>query len=200
MLPKTETLEEILFLDNLLIILEEERKLSQNKIKIMPIIESAIGVLNVEQIATGPRVVAIGLGGEDLTADIGAKRTKDGRELEYIASKIIIACAANKIQAIDTVFVDVNDAEGLYQVALKAINMGFQGKSVIHPSQIEPVHRAFMPVKEEITKAKRIVKAYKEAIKKGSGAISVDGRMVDLPVVRRSERILKRAQGNKKTK
>jgi len=200
LLPKTETLEEILFLDNLLTVLEEERNLSQNKIKLMPIIESAIGVLNVEQIASGPRVVAIGLGGEDLSADIGLRRTKDGRELEYISSKIIIACAANKIQAIDTVYVDVNDTEGLYNLTLKAINMGFQGKSVIHPSQIEPVHRAFMPTKEEITKAKRIIKAYKEAIKKGSGAISVDGRMVDLPVVRRSERILKRAQGNKKTK
>lgn len=200
LLPKTETLENILFIDNLLNVLEEEKKIPQNHFKLMPIIESAKGVLNIEQIATGPRVVAIGLGGEDLTADIGAKRTKEGKELEYIASRIIIACAANKIQAIDTVFADVNDPEGLYQIALNASNIGFQGKSVIHPSQIEPVHRAFMPTKEEITKAKRIVKAYKEAIKKGSGAISVDGRMVDLPIVRRSERILKRAQGNKITK
>ncbi|MHA1187831.1 MAG: HpcH/HpaI aldolase/citrate lyase family protein [Candidatus Heimdallarchaeota archaeon] len=158
-----------------------------------------VGVLNIDQIATGPRVVAIGLGGEDLTADIGAKRTKEGKELEYIASRIIIACAANKIQAIDTVYADVLDPEGLYEIALKASNIGFQGKSVIHPSQIEPVHRAFMPSKEEIIKAKRIVKAYKDAIKKGSGAFTVDGRMVDLPIVIRSERILKRAQGNKKT-
>ncbi|MHA1124690.1 MAG: HpcH/HpaI aldolase/citrate lyase family protein [Candidatus Heimdallarchaeota archaeon] len=197
LLPKTETLEDVLYTDNLLTVLEEEKKLPKNKIKLMPIIESAVGVLNIDKIATGPRVVAIGLGGEDLTADIGAKRTKEGKELEYIASKIIIACAANKIQAIDTVYVDVNDPEGLYEIALKASNIGFQGKSVIHPSQIEPVHRAFMPTKEEIAKAKRIVKAYKEAIKKGSGAITVDGRMVDVPVVRRSERILKRAQGNK---
>ncbi len=199
LLPKTETLDDILYTDNLLTVLEEEKKIPKNKIKLMPIIESAVGVLNIDQIATGPRVVAIGLGGEDLTADIGAKRTKEGKELEYIGSRIIIACAANKIQAIDTVYADVNDPEGLYEIALKASNIGFQGKSVIHPSQIEPVHRAFMPSKEEITKAKRIVKAYKDAIKKGSGAISVDGRMVDLPIVIRSERILKRAQGNKKT-
>ncbi|MHA1504277.1 MAG: HpcH/HpaI aldolase/citrate lyase family protein [Candidatus Heimdallarchaeota archaeon] len=199
LLPKTETLDDILYTDNLLTVLEEEKKIPKNKIKLMPIIESAVGVLNIDQIATGPRVVAIGLGGEDLTADIGAKRTKEGKELEYIASRIIIACAANKIQAIDTVYADVLDPEGLYEIALKASNIGFQGKSVIHPSQIEPVHRAFMPSKEEITKAKRIVKAYKDAIKKGSGAFTVDGRMVDLPIVIRSERILKRAQGNKKT-
>jgi citrate lyase subunit beta/citryl-CoA lyase len=198
LLPKTESLENILYIDNLLNVLEDENKLPKKKIKLMPIIESAAGVLKIEEIATGPRVVAIGLGGEDLTADIGAKRTKEGKELEYIGSRIIIACAANKIQAIDTVFADVNDPEGLYKIALNASNMGFQGKSIIHPSQIEPVHRAFMPTKEEITKAKRIVKAYKEAVKKGSGAITVDGRMVDLPIVIRSERILKRAKANKK--
>ncbi|MHA1211893.1 MAG: HpcH/HpaI aldolase/citrate lyase family protein, partial [Candidatus Heimdallarchaeota archaeon] len=176
LLPKTETLDDVLYVDKELTRIETEHKLPVGKILIMPIIESAKGVLNVEVIATGPRVAAIGLGGEDLTADIGAKRTKEGRELEYISSKIIIACAANKIQAIDTVFIDVNDPEGLFRIAVKAIEMGFQGKSIIHPNQVEAVHKAFMPSKEEITKAKRIVKAYKDSIKKGLGVISVDGR------------------------
>jgi len=194
LLPKTESLDDILLVDKEITRIEKEHKLKVGKIRIMPIIESAIGVLNVEEIATGPRVAAIGLGGEDLTADIGAVRTRNGKELEYISSRIILACAANKIQAIDTVFADINDLEGLYNVTVEAIEMGFQGKSIIHPSQIETVHKAFMPSKEEITKAEKIVKAYKESIKKGRGAITVDGKMIDVPVVIRAEQILKRAK------
>ncbi len=194
LLPKTELLEDVLTIDKELARIEKENNLPIGKIQIMPIIESALGVLNIEKIASGPRVTVIGLGGEDLTADIGAKRTKSGKELEYIASRIILACAANKIQAIDTVFTDINDPQGLFEIAKKAIEIGFQGKSIIHPSQVEPVHRAFMPTEIEIAKAEKIVNAYKDSIKRGLGVISVDGRMIDLPVVIRSERILKRAK------
>ncbi|MFW9924932.1 MAG: HpcH/HpaI aldolase/citrate lyase family protein [Candidatus Thorarchaeota archaeon] len=197
LLPKTETKEDLLKVDEIITKIEKENNFPIGSVKIMPIIESALGVLNIETIASAPRVVAIGLGGEDLTADIGAKRTKTGKELEYISSKLIIACAAYKIQAIDTVYTDVNDLEGLYQATLQAIELGFQGKSVIHPSQIEIVHQAFTPSENEIEKAEKIVKAYQDAKKKGLGVISVDGRMVDLPVVRRSERILKYAKATK---
>ncbi|MHA1461855.1 MAG: HpcH/HpaI aldolase/citrate lyase family protein [Candidatus Heimdallarchaeota archaeon] len=196
LLPKTESFEELIRIDDLISEIEEKNDIPIGTVKLMPIIESAKGVLQVEKIVEAPRVVALGLGGEDLVADIGAKRTKLGRELEYISSKIILACAANKIQAIDTVFTDINDLEGLYEATLRAIEIGFQGKSVIHPSQIEQVHRAFSPSQEEIDRAKRIVKAYKDAKKKGLGVISVDGRMIDLPVVKRSERILKRADAS----
>lgn len=194
LLPKTESFETLIAIDQEVTRLENERNVPKGKIRLMPIIETAAGVLSIEKIVTAPRVAAVGLGGEDLTADIGAKRTKEGKELEYISSKIILACAANKIQAIDTVFADVNDSEGLYNATIKAIEMGFQGKSIIHPSQVEVVHRAFTPTLEEIEKAEKIVKAYKESTKKGLGAISVDGRMIDLPVVLRAERILKRAK------
>ncbi|MBN1331090.1 MAG: HpcH/HpaI aldolase/citrate lyase family protein [Candidatus Heimdallarchaeota archaeon] len=199
LLPKTESFETILTIDKEITHLEKERNIPVGKIRLMPIIETAQGVLSIEKIVTAPRIAAVGLGGEDLTADIGAKRTKEGKELEYISSKIILACAANKIQAIDTVYSDVNDIDGLYYAALKAVEMGFQGKSIIHPSQVEVVHRAFTPTQEEIESAEKIVKAYKESTKKGLGAISVDGRMIDLPVVLRAERILKRAKisGNK---
>lgn len=196
LLPKTQSFEELIQIDDLISEIEKKNGIPIGTVKLMPIIESAKGVLNVEKIVEAPRVVAIGLGGEDLATDISAKRTKLGRELEYISSKIILACAANKIQAIDTVFTDINDTEGLYEATLRAIEIGFQGKSVIHPSQIEHVHRAFSPSREEIDRAKRIVKAYKEAKKKGLGVVSVDGRMVDLPVVRRSERILKWAEAS----
>ncbi len=194
LLPKTESFETLIAIDQEVTRLENERNVPKGKIRLMPIIETAAGVLSIEKIVTAPRVAAVGLGGEDLTADIGAKRTKEGKELEYISSKIILACAANKIQAIDTVFADVNDSEGLYNATIKAIEMGFQGKSIIHPSQVEVVHRAFTPTLEEIENAEKIVKAYKESTKKGLGAISVDGRMIDLPVVLRAERILKRAK------
>jgi citrate lyase subunit beta/citryl-CoA lyase len=200
LLPKTESLEDIQLVDKEITRIEKEYKLKVGKIKIMPIIESAVGVLNVEAIATGPRVAAIGLGGEDLTADIGAVRTRNGKELEYISSRIILACAANKIQAIDTVFADINDPEGLYEITMEAIEMGFQGKSIIHPLQIEIVHKAFMPSPKEITKAEKIVKAYKDSLKKGRGAITVDGKMIDVPVVIRAEQILKRAEAGQLNK
>ncbi|MBD3190037.1 MAG: hypothetical protein GF308_05315 [Candidatus Heimdallarchaeota archaeon] len=197
LLPKTESLDDVILIDEIITKREKERNLTTGKIKIMPVIESAMGALNVEKIAFGPRVVAIGMGGEDLTVDLGAKRTKNGKELEYISSKVILACAAAKIQAIDTIYPDINDPEGLYQSTKKALELGFQGKSIIHPSQVEPVHRAFQPTDEEIEEAKRIVRAYQEAMEKGAGTISVDGRMVDLPVVRRSENILKRVEASK---
>ncbi|MCF2143925.1 MAG: HpcH/HpaI aldolase/citrate lyase family protein [Candidatus Heimdallarchaeota archaeon] len=198
LLPKAETEEDILFLHERITELEKKHGLPIGKIRIMPIIETALGVVNVEKIVAAPRIAAVGIGGEDLTADIGASRTPEGRELEYISSKIIVACAAYQVQAIDTVFADINDQEGLFQATKRAISRGFQGKSVIHPSQIEVVHRAFMPSEVEIEKAKRIVKAYRESLKKGLGAVSVDGRMIDLPVVMRAERILKRAKAGKK--
>ncbi|NHJ06214.1 MAG: citrate lyase subunit beta [Candidatus Heimdallarchaeota archaeon] len=197
LIPKTETIEEIIKIDEQISRIEKENDIPHEHVALMPIIESAKGVLNVEAIASGPRVVAIGLGGEDLTADIGARRTKDGRELEYISSKIILACAANKIQAIDTVYTDINDSEGLFEATVKAIEIGFQGKSVIHPSQIETVHKAFIPTDQEVERAEKIVNAYKDAKKKGLGVVSVDGRMVDIPVVRRSEKILKWAKASK---
>jgi citrate lyase subunit beta/citryl-CoA lyase len=198
LVPKTETLANIKQIDKDISRIEKENNLPAKKIKLMPIIESALGVLNVEQIAQAPRVTAIGLGGQDLIADIGAKQSKDNRALDFIKTKIILACAANKIQAIDTVFVDINDPDGLYHSTIRAIEMGFQGKSIIHPSQIESVHEAFTPSDVEIEKAERIVKAYKESIKVGTGAISLDGRMIDLPVVIQAEKVLLRAKANQK--
>lgn len=194
LLPKTENLEDIQETNKIITKIELENNLTLGKVAIMPLIETARGVLNIGEIVTGPRVAAVGLGGEDLTSDLGAKRTKSGKELEYIASKVILACAAYKIQVIDTVYADVNDTEGLYEVAKQAMELGFHGKSIIHPSQVEPVHRAFMPTPEEITKAEKVIQAYREAKEKGKGAVAVDGRMVDLPVVRRSEQILQRAK------
>lgn len=200
LIPKTEALEDLELVIKEIKRIEKEHNLPGNKIKLMPIIESALGVLNIEQIAKGPQVVAIGLGGEDLFADIGAKRTKENITLDYIKSKIILACAANKIQAIDTIFTNINDPDGLYHETLKALEMGFQGKSVIHPSQIEPVHEAFTPSDEEIEKAERIIKAYNESIKQKLGAISIDGRMIDLPIVIQAEKILLRSKLDQKDK
>jgi citrate lyase subunit beta/citryl-CoA lyase len=102
--PKIESAKEIEKINKLITEIEKEQSQHEQSIALMPIIESALGVVNIEEIAAAPRVVAIGLGGEDLTADIGAKRTKSGQELDYISSKLIIACAVNKIQAIDTVY------------------------------------------------------------------------------------------------
>ena len=200
LVPKTESHEDIKQIVKEITRIEKEHNLPAKKIRIMPIIESALVVINIDQIAQAPRVIAIGLGGEDLIADIGAKRTKENQTLDYIKAKIVLACAANKIQAIDTIFVDINDPDGLYHVTLKAIEMGFQGKSIIHPSQIDPVHEAFTPTDAEIEKAERIVKAYNESVKHGTGVISIDGRMIDLPVVIQAEKILQRSKVNRMKK
>ena len=193
-IPKVESLKELKKLDIQVTIIEKENDMEVGSIKFMPIIETAIGVVNIEEIASGPRVTVISPGGEDLTADLGIERTKEGAELSYIQSRMVVAAAAAKIQIIDTVFVAVNDIDGLIQSTKKAISMGFHGKSCIHPIQIKPIHEAFLPSPEKIAQAKKIVEAYEKATRDGTGAITVDGRMIDVPVVIRSQRLLERAR------
>jgi citrate lyase subunit beta/citryl-CoA lyase len=159
----------------------------------MPIIESAWGVFQAEKIAIScDRVVGISPGGEDLTADIGAERTIEGEELLYIRSKLLLAARAAGIQCYDTVYADVRDSEGLMHQTKRIVRLGYDGKACIHPNQIEVIHQAFTPTEKEVQKAQRIVNAYKEAQEKGIGVILLDNRMIDVPVVKRSERILRR--------
>lgn len=192
-LPKAETAEGIEEVSEQIGKLEEEFGIESGSIAIMPIIESARGVLNAEKIATAPRVVAISPGGEDLTADLGVERTRDGEELAYIKSRLALAASAAKIQVLDTVFSAVTDEEGLIAATKRSIQMGFHGKAVIHPTQIGPVHDAFMPSDSDIYKARKVVQAYDQAMAAGQGVISVDGKMIDVPVYNRMKRILQRA-------
>jgi citrate lyase subunit beta / citryl-CoA lyase len=165
-----------------------------SSIVILPIIESAISLLEVEAIAQLPRVTAILFGAEDYTANLEIERTKIGDELLYPRSKIAVACRAAEIEAIDTPFTDTFDSDGLALDAKRAKALGFQGKACIHPNQIETVNHLFSPSQAEILQARRILKAYEEALAEGLGVCSLDGKMVDKPVATRAMRRLERAK------
>ncbi len=154
---------------------------------LMPILESALGILRAYEIATASsRIVALAIGLEDYTADLGVPRTAEGRESFFARSMLVNAARAAGVQAIDTVFSDVADMEGLYRSVLEARSLGFEGKGCIHPRQIEVVHRGFAPDPTEIEKARRIVEAYRAAEARGDGVVSLGSKMIDAPVVKRA--------------
>jgi citrate lyase subunit beta/citryl-CoA lyase len=162
---------------------------------LMPIIESALGCFNTLAIATAsPNVVALTIGLEDYTADLGAQRTLEGRESLWARQVVVNAARAAGVTPIDTVFSDVSDMEGLRQSALEAKAIGFEGKGCIHPRQVPVVHEAFAPSTEEVERAKRIVLAFDEAEKRGLGVVTLGSKMVDPPVVKRALRIVRLAE------
>ncbi len=190
-LPKVESLDDVNAADQEMSLIEDDNGLEPRKL--VPIIETVRGLKNARDIATHPRVVALAWGGEDLTADLGIPRKK-ALILDYIRAEIVLAAKAEKKQALDTVFSNVKDTEGLFNYAQRARYMGFDGIGVIHPNQIEVVHRAFKPTDEEIEEARRIIEAAKEAEREGKAVISLNGRMIDPPVVERARKILALAE------
>jgi citrate lyase subunit beta/citryl-CoA lyase len=191
LIPKCETANDIKQVEEEIIRIKKEKKI-KNDIYFMPIIESALGIINAYEIASASEYnCALAIGLEDYTADIGAERTNEGRESFYARSVLVNAAKAAHIQAIDTVFSDVNDMEGLRAGVLEAKSLGFEGKGCIHPRQIKVVHDAFAPTEEEIEKAKKIVAAFDEARKKGLGVVSLGSKMIDPPVVKRAEQTLR---------
>jgi citrate lyase subunit beta/citryl-CoA lyase len=195
-LPMTETAEDIKKLDALLTEIEEELGLENGIVKILGAIETAKGVINAEKIATAStRMIGISFGAEDFTRTIGSERSRSGEELFTARSKIVLAAAAAGIDAIDTVFSDIDDDEGFRKETEMAKKLGFAGKSIIHPRQIGIVHDVFTPSKAEVDKALRVIQAIEEAEKKGLGVISLDGKMVDAPVVARAEKTVRLAKG-----
>jgi citrate lyase subunit beta / citryl-CoA lyase len=157
---------------------------------LMPIIESALGVMKAFEIARCENVVAMAIGLEDYTADLGVRRTDEGQESLFARSMIVNACKAAGIQPIDSVFSDVGDMEGLRRNALKSKVLGFEGMGCIHPRQIRVVRDAFAPDEEEIDRAKKIVRAYTEAAEKGLGVVSLGTKMIDAPVVKRACKVI----------
>lgn len=162
---------------------------------LMPIIESALGCFNALQIATAtPTVVALTIGLEDYTADLGAQRTLEGRESFWARQVVVNAARAAGVTPIDTVFSDVGDMEGLRKSVQEAKGLGYEGKGCIHPRQVPVVHEAFAPEEAEVERAKRIVRAFEEAEKKGLGVVALGSKMIDPPVVKRALRTVKMAE------
>ena len=186
LIPKVETPEQLKTVDAK--IAEISKKCGRkDPVFLMPILESARGILNAFAIATAsPNNVALAIGLEDYTADIGTQRTLEGKESFFARSMVVNAARAAGLQPIDTVFSDVNDMEGLKASVLEAKSLGFDGKGCIHPRQIQPIHDAFAPAPDEIEKAKRIVLAFDDAQARGLGVVALGSKMIDLPVVKRA--------------
>lgn len=193
LIPKVEFAQQIKNVEREVEVLKEFYNV-KNDIYFMPIIESAKGVVNAYEIASASNwncALAVGL--EDYTADIGTQRTNEGKESFYARSAIINAAKAAGLQAIDTVFSDVADMEGLRDSVIEAKSLGFEGKGCIHPRQIKVINEAFAPTQSEIEKAKKIVFAFHEAEKKGIGVVSIGSKMIDAPVVKRAQNVIKLA-------
>ncbi|HAX02632.1 MAG TPA: CoA ester lyase [Acholeplasmataceae bacterium] len=172
-----------------------EKKLKRDKkLMLIPIIEQAIALFEVNQIASLSRVSALLLGGEDLATNLEVERTKDAEEILLARQLVIYAAKAYGKDAIDTPFTDVSDKEGLIADAKHAKRLGMSGKSCIHPIQIDDINTIFSPTEKEIVYAKRVIEAEKEALLNHKGVFSVDGKMVDKPIIDRAKKLLEKVK------
>ena len=195
-LPKTDTPDDIIAVDKL--ITEVEKEIGrEGQTLMMAAIESARGVLNAKEIAlASPRMMGIALGAEDYVTNLKTSRSKHGWELYYAREAIVLAARNAGIYCFDTVYSDVNNMEGFKQEVQFIKDLGFDGKSCIHPKQVRAVHEIYTPTPKEIEKALRVINGAKEAEAKGSGVISVDGKMVDAPIIARAYRVLELAKAS----
>ncbi len=200
LIPKCEDKEQIIEVEKKIAELKHERKVEED-VWLMPIIESALGVINAYEIAKASSLnVALAVGLEDFTADIGAERTTEGKESLGARQAVVIAARAAQLQPIDTVYSDVANMEKLQESSLEAKALGFDGKGCIHPRQISIINEAFLPKKSEIDKAQKIVMAFEEAKSQGLGVVSLGSKMIDLPVVKRALRAVDLALSTGKIK
>jgi citrate lyase subunit beta/citryl-CoA lyase len=194
-LPKTESAQDIIDVENEIARIEKEAGIPVGKTKMMAAVEGALGALNAYEIATASkRLMGIAIGAEDYVTDIKTTRSPEGIELLMGRSQILLAARAAGIYAFDTVYSDVNNEEGFANEVKLIKQLGFDGKSVINPRQIGPVHEIYTPSQKEIDKSIRVIRAAEEAKQRGSGVVSLDGKMVDKPIIERAQRALMLAE------
>ena len=191
LLPKTSSVSDVLAADAYMSEIEDKLGLPRNTVGLMPLIETAMGVENAFAIASATkRVKALFLGAEDLTADLQCKRTKEGREIEYARTRLVVAARAAGVDVYDTPFTDVNDDEGIWTDAQLAKNLGFTGKASISPRHVEIINQVFSPTQKEIDYAYEVMDAIALAKELGKGAIALHGKMIDAPIVARAQRTI----------
>ncbi len=194
LMPKVEWAEQVAEADRMIGEMKSRNNI-QRPVWIMPILESALGIENASAIASvSPNVCALTIGLEDYTADLGVVKTPEGKESAYARARVVNAAKAAGIQAIDSVFGDVADLDGLRRWGENSRAMGFEGMGCIHPGQIRVIHEAFAPSQVEIEKALKIVAAFEEAERKGLGVVSLGSKMIDPPVVERAKKLVARAK------
>ncbi|MCU0487377.1 MAG: CoA ester lyase [Anaerolineales bacterium] len=194
-IPKVEQASQVQWVSAQLAAAESQSGWPAGGIALLVVVETALGILNLREIATAdPRLEGLIFGSEDLAGDIGAIRTPQAWEVFYARSALVTHAAAFGLQAIDMVFINFKDPEGLRQEALQGAQLGYAGKQIIHPSQIQITQEAFIPTAEAIAYAQTVVKAFQEHQQAGAGAFALEGKMIDLPIVKSAERVLQRAR------
>jgi citrate lyase beta subunit len=194
-IPKVESADQVRWTSQTIASLEKKNDWPTGGILLIVLVESARAIVNLPQIAgADPRLQALIFGSEDLAGDIGATRTPQGWEVFYARSAVVTHAAAFGLQAIDQVFLNFQDSDGLVKDCLTGAQMGYSGKQIIHPNQVAPVHAAFTPDEEAILRAKELVETFRLHQGAGRGAFAVEGKMVDAPIVKAAERVLERAR------
>jgi citrate lyase beta subunit len=193
-LPKIESLEQIQWASEKIEAAELAFGWPVHSIRLLAGVETPKAILNLKDIASHPRLDALIFGGEDYAASIGAIRTPGAQELFYARSAVVTACAAYGLQAIDMVSIDFKDMETLRREARFGAQLGYTGKQIIHPNQVAPVQEAFTPDETAIESARQLVEAFQAYQAKGSGAFALDGRMIDMPLIKAAEGVLDRAR------
>jgi citrate lyase beta subunit len=193
--PKIESAEQVKWVSDHI----ETHELSSSKgigtVRLLVGVETAKGILNLKEIAEADkRLEAIIFGGEDYAASVSAIRTKEATELLYARQVTVTACAANDLQAIDIVFIDFKDPDGLRAEAEQGAGFGFSGKQIIHPNQVPVVQEAFTPSDAAIEYARRIVESFESSQREGKGAYALDGKMIDMPLLKNAQKVLDRAR------
>jgi citrate lyase beta subunit len=193
--PKIETARQVREISEYIEMYELSSKMEVGSIRMLIGVETAKGILNLREIAEADkRLEAIIFGAEDFAASIGATRTKEGSEVLYARSAVVTACAAHELQALDMVYIDFRDVEGLRAEAEEGARLGFSGKQIIHPNQVEAVQQAFTPSEEAIEYAQRVVRAFSASQREGKGAFALDGKMIDMPLLKNAQKVLDRAK------
>ena len=196
-LPKADSPEIVERLDTLLTEYEEELGLPLGHFKILPSIETAEGVINAVATArSSPRLIGLAFGAEDYTATMEINRTKEGEELFNARMNVLWGAKSAGIQAIDSIFADVNDMEALRRETELVKRLGFTGKCMVNPRQIDVIHEVFAPKQEEVDYALEVMDAIKRAREMGTGVISLKGKMIDRPIVVRAARVINTARAH----
>jgi citrate lyase beta subunit len=193
-IPKVETPEDLDLVCRRVSAVEKQLKVSEGRIKLLALIETPQAFMNLKEICSScDRLEGLIFGAEDLAAGLGATRTAEGIEFLYARESLVMAAAAFGLQAVDLVTVEFRDLAVLERESRFGAQLGFTGKQIIHPSQVEPVQAVFTPSLKEIEQAKALLEAFRFHQEQGKGAFEFEGKMVDMPVIRRSQNILNRA-------
>jgi len=193
-IPKMESLDQIKWAHGLIEAAELANGWGVNSIRMLVGVETARGIINLKEFASHPRLDGLIFGAEDYAASVGATRSRTGMEVLTARTTVLMHAAANGLQAIDMAFIDFRDTVNLRVEAMQGAQMGFTGKQIIHPSQVQPVQEAFTPGDEEIAYAKRVVDTFEAHQKEGAGAYELDGKMIDMPLFKIAQNVLDRAR------